>query len=1830
MAGAMVRIGDQLILEEDYDETYIPSEQEIQDFARDIGIDPEKEPELMWLAKEGIVAPLPPEWKPCQDITGDIYYFNFANGQSTWDHPCDDHYRELVAQERKKLLARGGLKKKEKKKKDKKEKKDKKDKQSPKRPAEMQPGILPSTPFCQIPCAILSPGQESPEPEPDSQIRNEGLFDKGKGRASCVTDSWRQFADMWPNNLHPILVSEFSSPCQTLTDAVKILGNGPPFGSFDVDIHQEQGIPLAIQENLCSSSDSQSDDVEVRPTVQPLHVLKKSYSQDFENVQTPPESPEDKILLFDEKLKGKQKIKDVMDDCVRKSDRPFSAGEKSTGPGGDVKRSPSLLQAREERFYCRNLEMTLFDASATNDWGLQETVDAPHAREELSSRTRVSQSRSKRKVQGGEALAQATSLCRSNESSSRPEREGSKQMDLTKLGVDTKGDGMNGVLGSLPTAPEEIVGTRHCFQRIDAKGGTDVGLHSAVHLTSKHVFSSAKDGCKDDERGGLMSECDSSDLDSSQNDNAPQILGVSSLHNESGRPKDVYSVTEEPVLPCPVLGSSLSQILSPAKKSERECSSKDMKLCHALQECEEGASPEPDCVSFLVDSCGKCTARESNGAGVQTEVKEENGRTDQAPGAWGDEVPEELHLPPEYLRQMADCQGSTSLCQHVEAELTQTRQTAENCSKIEVGEGAGGNESSGSPLAPVQAPLGNLAPLRGPVASPAGILRGSLNSDVGSSVDSSLAARGETRPAEPCKPTGHTKKLLGLVCEEKSSLNTVPLDKGRNEEEESENESLRGTRRLFKNLHMDVSALGGSFESELSKASETSECVEDLQASNRSDHDLIQHMDLAFQSHFSEQVLDVGVLSPVLDSPMCKAQELGGEEKDQSKASIEEEQSKRTKAAESERDQSGCETSGQKCVALGNPKQDEAVALELAEGSLDSLINLEELAAPQKEQPEKEIKQEQSLSQPSEESLEEIAKELEKEIEREKMHLLQAKEEKIQQFQEEMWQQEEEEAQKLHQQKEKSLRTLKEDLAKVSEEEELRVRKEETERLSKLRAKIASETEAEKEKIRAEQEFMLQKLREEWESLQVTEKKSLERKKQLVLEKMKLEMEEAQQEEMVRLEEEKEQFLRELKERLETEKRKATEELEKQFATELQQLKSAAEEKHQKAISSLQTQAAEAQRSKETWLHEDLQRAEQKTQQKAYQVMAYEHELSELLREKRQGVEKDHERKMERMKEEHQEVLARIQDQYEEEERKQRAELFEGLRSEMARLRQLHEVEVKALQAELDERLTLLQSRHREKERKLQDSENELEIRAKNVKARSVQLLSQEESLRKKRQQLLDEDRRTELERDEAALASQLRLEENRKEHTNLLESIRQLRRSLEELQDQKSELEAQVDLLQTRSQRLQKRISELEAAVRSKQEILKELEAEESVESPRRKAELHVEDLRETIQAHSSRESASPPSQSHEDSNLQFDHVRSYISAEGISIRNAKEFLVRQTRSMRKRHTALKAAKQQWHQDMQKAQEVVQDLDSSQLLEGVRKNLEEEAKQLDKMKSVMRKGQVLLKKKEEKLSQLESSLLEELSDEDTLKSTACKKMVTFDLSNSEDTNSMSSASLGQPKFDLRTDLQVGPQLDKIQCLTDSLQHITRELNGVLGVLSSLNNRQSPLFTSTQVPSNGVPLSTYASLAGLQAGGSLVPPAGVSLVDQWVRSTGLSSSRSFTAGQTVDSILAEKWHKYFPGGFPSLSGSSGTLDNKLGYVPADEQIRLFQHSQFQSCESDKMSIQGMIETNKKWLEDFKRDSKVPLFPGAQKPSASSPSLLQLGLDENRQIKVYHY
>jgi len=52
-------------------------------------MDIEKDCEFLYLAREGLKAALPPNWKACKTTNGEIYYFNFDTGDSIWDHPLD-------------------------------------------------------------------------------------------------------------------------------------------------------------------------------------------------------------------------------------------------------------------------------------------------------------------------------------------------------------------------------------------------------------------------------------------------------------------------------------------------------------------------------------------------------------------------------------------------------------------------------------------------------------------------------------------------------------------------------------------------------------------------------------------------------------------------------------------------------------------------------------------------------------------------------------------------------------------------------------------------------------------------------------------------------------------------------------------------------------------------------------------------------------------------------------------------------------------------------------------------------------------------------------------------------------------------------------------------------------------------------------------------------------------------------------------------------------------------------------------------------------------------------------------------------------------------------------------------------------------------------------------------------------------------------------------------------------------------------------------------------------------------------------------------------------
>lgn len=74
------------------------------EYAKYLGIDPIREKDLLYIAKEGLKAPLPSDWKPIQDQHGDVYYHNFETEETKVEHPCDEYYRNLVLKEREKKM----------------------------------------------------------------------------------------------------------------------------------------------------------------------------------------------------------------------------------------------------------------------------------------------------------------------------------------------------------------------------------------------------------------------------------------------------------------------------------------------------------------------------------------------------------------------------------------------------------------------------------------------------------------------------------------------------------------------------------------------------------------------------------------------------------------------------------------------------------------------------------------------------------------------------------------------------------------------------------------------------------------------------------------------------------------------------------------------------------------------------------------------------------------------------------------------------------------------------------------------------------------------------------------------------------------------------------------------------------------------------------------------------------------------------------------------------------------------------------------------------------------------------------------------------------------------------------------------------------------------------------------------------------------------------------------------------------------------------------------------------------------------------------------------
>ena len=67
---------------------------EILEYAKYIGMDPNEDAEIFYIAKEALKAPLPSPWKPCRRRGVDeLFYVNMETGETMFEHPCDEYYK---------------------------------------------------------------------------------------------------------------------------------------------------------------------------------------------------------------------------------------------------------------------------------------------------------------------------------------------------------------------------------------------------------------------------------------------------------------------------------------------------------------------------------------------------------------------------------------------------------------------------------------------------------------------------------------------------------------------------------------------------------------------------------------------------------------------------------------------------------------------------------------------------------------------------------------------------------------------------------------------------------------------------------------------------------------------------------------------------------------------------------------------------------------------------------------------------------------------------------------------------------------------------------------------------------------------------------------------------------------------------------------------------------------------------------------------------------------------------------------------------------------------------------------------------------------------------------------------------------------------------------------------------------------------------------------------------------------------------------------------------------------------------------------------------------
>jgi len=69
---------------------------DLREYGQSLGVDLQRHEDLSALVREAFHAPLPRGWTEHVDDEGRVYFFQETHNQSTWEHPMDAVYRELL------------------------------------------------------------------------------------------------------------------------------------------------------------------------------------------------------------------------------------------------------------------------------------------------------------------------------------------------------------------------------------------------------------------------------------------------------------------------------------------------------------------------------------------------------------------------------------------------------------------------------------------------------------------------------------------------------------------------------------------------------------------------------------------------------------------------------------------------------------------------------------------------------------------------------------------------------------------------------------------------------------------------------------------------------------------------------------------------------------------------------------------------------------------------------------------------------------------------------------------------------------------------------------------------------------------------------------------------------------------------------------------------------------------------------------------------------------------------------------------------------------------------------------------------------------------------------------------------------------------------------------------------------------------------------------------------------------------------------------------------------------------------------------------------------